>query len=99
MTALRRRMIQDMQLRNLSPHTVDAYVRAVAQFAGHFGRSPEQLGGEQVREYLLHLVQEQRVSWSRYNVARCGLPFLYRVTLGREDERFAKLPCAKVPKR
>ena len=98
MTALRRRMIEDMRLRNLSPHTVDAYVLAVKQFAKHFGQSPEQLTGEQVRQYLLHLVQEKRASWSRYNISRCALQFLYRITLGR-DERFEKLPCARVPKR
>jgi integrase/recombinase XerD len=98
MTALRQRMIEDMRLRNLSPHTIDAYVLAVKQFAQHFGQSPEQLSGEQVRQYLLHLVQEKRVSWSRYNIARCGLQFLYQVTLGRE-ERFGKVPCARVRKR
>jgi site-specific recombinase XerD len=94
MTALRLRMIEDMRLRNLSRHTIDAYVLAVKQFAEHFGQSPEQLGAEQVRQYLLHLVQEKRASFSRYNLARCALQFLYRVTLGR-DERFAKLPCAR----
>ena len=98
MTPLRQRMIEDMRLRNLSPHTIDAYVLAVKQFATHFKRSPEQLGGDRVRQYLLHLVQEKRVSWSRYNIARCALQFLYQVTLGR-DERFEKLPCARVPKR
>lgn len=98
MTALRQRMIEDMQLRNLSPHTVEAYVRAVAQFARHFGRSPDQLSGEDARRYLLHLVQQRHVSWSRYNIARCGLQFFFQITLGR-DEHFEKLPCARVPKR
>ncbi len=98
MTALRRRMIEDMRLRNLSRHTIDAYVLAVKQFANHCKRSPEQLSGQDVRQYLLHLVQERHVSWSRYNIARCGLQFLYQITLGR-DERFEKLPCARVPKR
>jgi integrase/recombinase XerD len=97
MTALRQRMIEDMRLRNLSPHTVEAYVRAVAQFAKHFAQSPEKLGPEQVRQYLLHLVA-QRKSWSRCNLARCGLLFFYRVTLGR-DEHFEHPPCARVPKR
>lgn len=98
MTPLRQRMMEDMRLRNLSPHTVDAYVLAVKQFARHFGQSPEQLSGEQVRQYLIHLVQEKHASFSRYNLARCALQFLYRVTLGR-DERFAKLPCARDRKR
>ena len=99
MTPLRQRMIEDLRLRNRSPHTVEAYVGAVAQFARHFGRSPEHLDGEQARAYLLHLVQDQHASWSRYNQARCALQFLYRVTLDRPDERFARLPCARVPKR
>ncbi len=98
MTALRQRMIQDMRLRNFSPHTIEAYVYAVKQFANHFRRSPEQLSSEQVRQYLLHLVQEKHASWSRYNIARCALQFLYQTTLGR-DERFAKLPCARDRKR
>ena len=98
MTPLRQRMIEDMRLRNLSPRTVDAYVHAVAQFARHYGRSPEQLDGAHARAYLLHLVQDQHASWSRYNQARCALQFLYRFILNR-DERFERLPCAHVPKR
>ena len=94
MTPLRQRMIEDMRLRNLSPHTIDAYILAVRQFAQHFKRSPELASGEEVRAYLLHLVQEKHASYSRYNLARCALQFLYRVTLGRE-ERFARLPCAR----
>jgi integrase/recombinase XerD len=98
MTALRQRLIEDMQLRNFSPHTIEAYVRAVAYFSKRFGRSPDQLTGEQVRQHLLWLVKERRVSWSLYNTSRCALQFFFRVTLGR-DEWFDKLPCAKRPKR
>jgi site-specific recombinase XerD len=94
MTALRQRMIEDMRLRNLSRHTIDSYVLAVKQFANHFKRSPEQSTGEDVRQYLLYLVQEKHASYSRYNIARCALQFLYRTTLGR-DEHFFKLPCAR----
>ena len=98
MTALRQRLIEDMQLRNFSPHSIEAYVRAVAHFAKRYGRSPDSLSGEQVREYLLYLVKERQVSWSLYNQTRCALQFFYRVTLGR-DEWFHKLPCAKRPRR
>jgi site-specific recombinase XerD len=91
-------MIQDMRLRNLSPKTVEAYVGAVARFAKHFGRSPEQLDAEQVRRYLLHLVEDEHASWSRYNQARCALKFRYRVTLGN-DQQLARIPCARTPKR
>jgi site-specific recombinase XerD len=73
-------------------------VLAVKQFANHFKRSPEQSTSQDVRQYLLYLVQEKHASWSRYNIARCALQFLYQVTLGR-DEHFAKLPCARDRKR
>ncbi len=72
MTALRQRLIEDIRLRNFSSHTVEAYVRAVAHLARHYGRSPEQISGEEVRQYLLYLVQERRVSWSLYNQTRCA---------------------------
>ena len=85
MTPLRRRMIDDMTLRNLTKATIDAYVRAVARFATHFHRSPDLLGREHVRAYLLHLLQEQHVSQSYYKLTRCALRFFYRETLGRDD--------------
>ena len=58
MTLLRQRLIEDMQLRNFSRHTVEAYVRAVAYFAKRYGRSPDQLSGEQVRQQLLWTVPD-----------------------------------------
>jgi integrase/recombinase XerD len=85
MTPLRQRFLQDLQLRNYAPKTVDVYVRCVAAFARHFGRSPEHLGAEHVRLYQLHLL-EQRASWCRFNQAVCALRFLFRVTLRRPGE-------------
>jgi site-specific recombinase XerD len=98
MTPLRRRMIEDMQLRNFSPHTIRAYVDRIAQFARHFGKSPALLGPAEVRSYLVHLVQQRRVSWSHYNQTVAALRFLYRVTLGRE-EALPRIPCPRQPKR
>jgi integrase/recombinase XerD len=85
MTPSRRRMIDDMTLRNFTPATIRAYVRCVARFALHFHSSPDLLGPEQVRAYLLHLLQERHVSHSYYQLTRCALRFFYRVTLGRDD--------------
>ena len=53
---LRRRMIEDMTIRNLSPATQQSYLYAVAKFSRHFGRSPDRLGLEDVRAYQLHLI-------------------------------------------
>jgi hypothetical protein len=83
-TPLRQRMIEDMKLRNFSPHTVQAYVDRVAAFAKHFDKSPQLLGPKEVRAYLVFLVEEKRVSWSYYGQAICALRFLYRVTLGKD---------------
>ncbi|MCL4206627.1 MAG: phage integrase N-terminal SAM-like domain-containing protein [Pirellulaceae bacterium] len=66
-------------MRNRSPRTVACYVRHVANFAKHFGRSPEELGPEQVRLYQLHLL-EQKASWSAFNQCICALRFLYGST-------------------
>ena len=49
MTPLRRRFVEDLTIRNYSPRTIECYVALVARFAAHFGRSPEQLGAEEVR--------------------------------------------------
>ena len=82
MTPLRRRMLEDMQIRNYSPHTIDGYLRYVAQFAKHFHTSPDRLGAEHIRTYQLHLLQQQ-VSKSIFIQTVCALRFLYETTLGR----------------
>lgn len=96
MTPLRQRMIEDLKLRNLSPHTEEAYVRAVAKLAQHYGKSPELLDQAQVRAYLVRLA-EQRVSPSLFNQVRCALRFFYSITLGR-DWVLNGIVCAKTGK-
>jgi integrase/recombinase XerD len=96
MTPLRQRFIDDLRLRNLSPKTIDVYVLRVAKFSRHFGRSPEQLGPEHIRQFQLHLI-EQKVSWSQFNQSVCALRFLYQTTLGRPDV-IEHLPFAKRPR-
>ena len=81
MTALRKRMLEDLQIRNYAPTTVAAYIRGVAEFAKHFGKSPELLASEQIREYQLYMVKEKGVSLSSYIQAVCALRFLYSNTL------------------
>ena len=97
MTPLRRRMTEDLTLRNRSPRTIRLYVNWVADFARYFHASPERLGPEHVRSYLLLLVQERQVSWNIHKQARIALQFLYRVTLGREWI-VEKVACPKTPK-
>jgi integrase/recombinase XerD len=96
MTPLRQRYIQDLQLRNRSPGTIAGYVSHVAAFAKHFGRSPEELGWEEIRSYQVYLVQERQASWSQFNQAVCALRFLYGVTLPR-DWPVARIAYGKRP--
>ncbi len=77
MTPLRKRMLDELQLRNLSEATIETYLKAVERFARHFGISPERLGPEQVREYLLHLRNDKQDKWSTLQVNRGALKFLY----------------------
>lgn len=81
MASLRQRMIDDLRLRNYAPKTIDVYVRSVAQFARHFGKSPEALGPEHIREYQIFLVNTKKASWPLFNIAVCALRFFYRFTL------------------
>jgi len=85
MTPLRQRMLEDLRVRNYSPRTQATYIQHVARFAAYFGKSPDELTKEDIRSYLVHLVQAKRVSWSWFNQAVCALRFLYRVTLDRGD--------------
>lgn len=97
MTALRQRLIEDMRIRNYSPRTVEAYVTAVAKLAKHFHKAPDQLGGEEVRAFQVHLLAT-KTSWSQFNQIVCGLRFFYRVTLQQPD-MVTMLPYGKRLKR
>jgi site-specific recombinase XerD len=83
MTELRRRMIQDMQLAGLSRGTRECYVRAVRSLAKHYGQRPDRLTEEQVRGFLLHLINKRRVAEGTLRTYRCGIQFFYEATLKR----------------
>jgi integrase/recombinase XerD len=85
MTPLRQRMMEDMELRNLSADTIRSYVFQVAQFAKHFGKSPDLLGPAEVREYQLFLLREKKYARSTLKQVVAALRFFYRATLGREQ--------------
>ena len=92
MSPLRKRMMEELQLRNLSPITAGTYIRAVERFARYFDQSPARFGSEQVRQYLLHLLQEKNVVANTLLVNRSALRFLYVVILKQKwfDEEIAR---------
>jgi len=88
MSKLRLKMVGDMKLRNFSPKTQDAYLRAVSGLAKFYNRSPNLLTSQEIQKYLLHLTEERKLSWSSYNLAVCGLRFFYTRTLERKAADF-----------
>ena len=97
MSPLRRRMIEDMTVRNLSPATQRSYLHAVAKFSRYFGRSPDRLGLEDVRAFQVHLVSTG-ISWPALNQTVCALRFFYGVTLGH-GEIPERIPYAREPRK
>ena len=79
---LRRRMIEDMTVRNLSPATQQSYLSAVSKLSRYFGRSPGRLDLEDIHAFQVHLVATG-ISWPALNQIVCALRFFYGVTLGQ----------------
>lgn len=88
MTSLRRRMLQDMQLRGFSAGTQRSYIHYVADFATYYQTSPEYLGLDEIRTYRLHLVEDRKLAPASVNCFVSAIKFLYTVTLEMPwDER------------
>jgi integrase/recombinase XerD len=97
MSPLRRRMVEDMTVRNLSPATQRSYLHAVTKFSRYFGRAPNRLGLEDVRAFQVHLVSTG-LSWPALNQTVCALRFFYGITLGH-GEIPERIPYAREPRK
>src|SRR3972149_1591421 len=84
MTALRQRMIEDMQLHSFAERTQDSYLRAVRQLAAYFNKPPDQISEEELRQYFLYLKNVKKASRSTMTLALCGIKFFYERTLQRQ---------------
>lgn len=98
MTPLRQRMLDALELRGMAARTREAYIDAVARLARHYGRSPDTLQAEQVRQYLLHLLRERKLSRSSVNQYGCAYRFFYGTVLGLDGDAF-QIPLAPAPQR
>jgi site-specific recombinase XerD len=96
MSALRERMIEDMQLHGLSENTKKAYVRSVQKLAEYYQRSPDQITEEELREYFLYLINVRKIGSSYFRVSLCGIKFFYEHTLGKS---WVILDLARPPKK
>ena len=93
---LRQRMLEDMRLRKLAPHTQASYVRAVRKLAGYLRRPPDTATVEDLRNFQLHLV-DQGTSPITLNATITGLKFFFDVTLDR-SELMSKMKPVHVPR-
>jgi hypothetical protein len=89
MTQLRQQMQADMVVRGLAPRTQRAYIDAVAAIARYYGRSPDQLSCDEIEQYLHHLIEERKRSWSTTNQAVFALRFLFHITLKQRSVSLA----------
>ena len=97
MTPLRQRMLEDMQVRHLSPHTQRSYVEHVSRFARHVGRSPAHVGPEAIRAYQLYLTNEKRLAPSSIIITVAAVRFLYTITLAKAWRVEVAIPLPKQP--
>ena len=96
MGQLREKMKADLLLRRYRPGTVSEYVRCAAKFVAYHRRAPAEMGEAEVRQFLLHLAQERRVSPANHKMHVAAIRFLYGVTLGR-PELAVRIPWPRVP--
>jgi len=83
MTALRRRMLEDMQLHGFARGTQNVYAHAVQALAEYYDQAPDQLTEEQVRQFFLHLINRKRITEGTLRTYRGGIQFFYTVSLQR----------------
>jgi integrase/recombinase XerD len=98
MSTLREQMLAELQLRGLTPKTQKIYLREVSNYAKHFGKSPDELGEKELREYLLYLLNERKLAKGTYRFYYQGLKFLYKNMLKRE-EVVEKIHCPRGKKK
>ncbi len=99
MTPLRQRMMEDMQIRNLSANTQASYVLQVSQFARYFGKSPMALSEEDIRTYQVYLMNEKKLAPGSICIAISAIRFLYKVTLRKEWNFAEVIPTCKAPQK
>ena len=85
MGKLHDQMKEDLLLKAYSPHTQRAYLGCARHFASHYMRSPEEMGEQEIRGFLLHLVQDRNASPATQDMYVSALKFLYVVTLKRPE--------------
>ncbi|MGE5842729.1 MAG: site-specific integrase [Deltaproteobacteria bacterium] len=77
MSTLREQMAADLQLRGITPRTQKKYLREVSNLAKYYHKSPQDLGEQEVKDYLVHLLKDRGISVGTYRTYAAGIKFLY----------------------
>jgi integrase/recombinase XerD len=101
-TRLRKIMLEELQRRNFSSETVREYIGAVERFARYFGKPPDRLGPDQIRQYQAHLLHERKLAVGTVVAQTAGLRFFFVRTLKRrfppDSIPYPKYPSRRIPK-
>lgn len=84
MSSLREKFQRELKIRGRSERTIHAYVTSVKALAAYYQRSPDQIGDEEIREWLLHLVRVRQLAGSSVNCAVQAVRAFQQFVLGRE---------------
>jgi integrase/recombinase XerD len=98
MGELHDKMLMMMQMRNFSERTIQAYTGQMKAFVRMHGRSPDELGEDEICRYLHYLRREKKVSWSSINIGYSALKYFYVHVLDKEWN-VKKIPRPKSEKR
>ena len=98
MGKLRDQMEMDMKLRRFSPKTISCYLACMKNVAIHFGKSPAELGDEEIRTYLHHLIEERKASQAVISQSYSALKFFFEKTL-QQPWNASRIPRSKQRKK
>lgn len=98
MSELRRRMDEAMVLRGLAVRTRETYLERITGLAKYYHCSPDRLDAKQIQAYLLHLIQDRKLSYASANQTACACRFLFGEVL-KQRPIWLEIPMAKVPTR
>lgn len=97
MSPLRQKMIDEMDLRDFSPKTKEAYLRPVRDIALYYKRSPDLISNSEILDYLLYLYREKKLAYKTRRLHVSAFRFFYNQVLRREDSLAFEAPPAKGP--
>src|SRR5438270_14089851 len=71
-------MLEELQRRNFAKTTVQYYLQAVEEFAAYFGKPPDQLNHDYLRQYQAHLLSERKLQPRTARLHTCALRFFFQ---------------------